>query len=179
MFQRFDLGCRGWENWVVEGLRASNRERSGVMVREIGFCCGLSTWFIADDLLLVKFCWEFGLGVDHEKEAGFDGSVALLVCRFVAFAGMVSQPPSIVLATKPVAPVFPCTSRSKSSSVLSAPLLLGKPVTPPNAMKSSFCVGRGPEALPELEDISWSFFVCSCSTREDRLLISSMKLWNC
>ena len=71
--------------------------------------------------------------------------------------------------------IRPLTRLSKSSSV--APLLWSKvvPVTPPKAMKSS----AGAAVLLEPPPSSCNFLVCSSSTLRDKLLIRSMKLWNC
>lgn len=72
-------------------------------------------------------------------------------------------------------PVPPLTKRSKSISGSSDPAADGNADAAPNDIKSSV-----PFALtPLVPDSSCNFFVCSVSTRTDRLLISSIKAWNC
>ena len=59
---RLLCGCRGCENCVVDGVRASNRDKSGVIVREAGPCCGL--------MVAIEFAeadGAAGLGVDQEN----------------------------------------------------------------------------------------------------------------
>lgn len=75
-----------------------------------------------------------------------------------------------------VVPFVPFTRRSKSSSPLSAPFDASKPETPPKDMKSSLRGACEPRLVPMS---SWRALVCSASTREERLLIRSMKDWNC
>ncbi len=151
-------GCSGFENCVAEGVRISNRFRSGVTVRnDWGFGVGAAV--------------TGGLGVDHENCGGDmveTGGAA-------AGAAGASQPASIPLFV--VWDFFPFTNRSKSSSV--APLAGSNvvPVTPPNAKKSSFGVAARPPSVTV--ESSCSFLVCSSSTRLESTLINSMKDWNC
>lgn len=63
----------------------------------------------------------------------------------------------------------PLTRASKSFSDVGSKVV---PVTPPKAMKSSLGVVVVPPS-------SCSLRVCSSSTRRERLLINSMKDWNC
>lgn len=70
----------------------------------------------------------------------------------------------------------PLTSASKSSP--SPPPLASNavPVRPPNATKSSL----GAATLPfDGPDSSCNLLACSSSTLRERLLMSSMKDWNC
>jgi hypothetical protein len=87
--------------------------------------------------------------------------------------GWVSQPESRgfveVVVGRP-----PLTRRSKSISGSSA-AAEGKAEVAPNDMKSSVPL----TFVPLVPDISWSFLVCSDSTRVERFLMSSMKDWNC
>lgn len=143
-------------------MRAPKLERSGVMVRDIGACCGRRMELM--ELAL-------GLGVDQAKVAGaLSGAAGLFgVASQAASKGFVDDP-SLTLT-------LPWTRRSKSSSPsVFPPLALAgvKPATPPNDMKSSFV----DVACVELES-SCSFLVCSCSTLEERSLMSSMNDWNC
>lgn len=164
-----ETGWRGCENCVVDGWRESKRERSGVMVRN--GACGL----MAADM--VPIAGDDGPGdgegvVDHENVGAAGGA------GFAGALGAASQPPSATALLAAVLVVyFPVTRRSKSSS--SPPFAFDENAAgrSPKDMKSSlppaFFI---PELLPES---SWSFFVCSCSTLVLRLLIKSMKAWNC
>lgn len=78
-------GCRGWENCVACGARVPKLERSGVMVRDIGACCGRSTELIEPVL---------GLGVDQAKVAGALSDIAGLfgVASQAASKGFVDDP---------------------------------------------------------------------------------------
>lgn len=114
-----------------------------------------------------------GLGVDQENVTGcglledFCGGWA------VAFAGVESHAASIGLAlASPIA--VPFTRLSKSISALSDPPLDGKAVVAPNDMKSLLPL----DFEPLIPDSSESFLVRSASTREDKLLMRSMKAWN-
>ena len=72
-------------------------------------------------------------------------------------------------------PTSPFTRRSKSTSASLDPPLLGKADVAPNDIKSSLPLALDPLAPPS----SCSFLVCSDSTREERLLMRSIKDWNC
>lgn len=115
-----------------------------------------------------------GLGVDQANLAAGCESV-FDVWGFLT--EVLSQPESIALADAGPLLLLPFTRRSKSSSALSPPpLFVGKPVAPSKDIKSSF-----PFAFePWLDPInSCSALVCSCSTRDDKVLISSINDWNC
>lgn len=146
------------------GERASNRVRSGVIVREAGPCCGLSASIAGPEL--PGLVGAVGVGVDQANEGWEDWDAA--------FAGAASQPVSIALTDAPRA-VFPFTRLSKSISVFSDPPFDWKAFVAPNDINSSFPL---PFVLLVPES-SESFFVRSASTREDKFLISSMKAWNC
>lgn len=156
------LGCSGFENCVAEGVRASNRFRSGVTVRNGAAALGAGLGATE------------GLGVDQEN-CGDWVAVLDTDAPAVAAAGA-SQPESMGLLSVAWRVVFPLTSLSKSSSV--APLVASNvvPDTPPKAIKSSFGVATRPSVTAES---SCSFLVCSSSTRLERDLINSIKDWNC
>lgn len=163
-----ETGWRGWENCVVDGWRESKRERSGVIVRD--GACGLR----AD---IAPIPGEGGPGdweglVDHENVGAAGGA------GFAGALGAASQPPAATALLAVVLVVyFPVTRRSKSSS--SPPFAFDENAAgrSPKDMKSSLPAAFFiPELLPES---SWSFFVCSCSTLVLRLLIKSIKAWNC
>jgi hypothetical protein len=112
-----------------------------------------------------------GLGVDQAKEAVCVWFVPFRDGCEVALRGAASQPASIGDDTFVAA--VPLTSCSKSSGSSDRALLEGNPVAP-NDMKSSFAL-----TFPFVPDNSCNFLVCSDSTRVDKLLMSSMKAWNC
>ena len=115
-----------------------------------------------------------GLGVDQENAKDCVLLEVFCIGCDVIIAGAASHAESIGLAFAPP-PAFPFTRLSKSISPLSAVLLDAKAFGAPNDMKSS-----SPLALdPLMPDSSESFLVCSDSTRVDKLLIRSMKDWNC
>lgn len=158
------FGCKGCENWVVDGDRASNLERSGVMVLDVGPFCGFKAMFIGVTGVV-------GLGVDQANCAGgCDNVFAVWVC----LAGPFPQPASIALTDEaPLLLLLPFTRRSKSSSLASPePLFVAKPEAPSKDMKSSLPFGFEPLLDPMS---SCNALVCSCSTRDDRVLINSMK----
>ena len=124
---------------MVEGARAPKWDRSGVIVREAGPCCGLATVM---EFPLGKL-GTTGLGVDQENAAAF----GWLFCedRTVAVAGAVSQSLSIGFVEVLVA--LPFTSRSKSiSESWELPLLLWKALFDPKDIKSSLPLGLEPFA---------------------------------
>jgi hypothetical protein len=123
-------------------------------------------------------------GVDHEKAgeplfddfprftAGLEGSIVDEEAEAGAFAQ--GSPPSISVPLD-VPPFSPRTSASKSVSPFpfaeSRPLV---PLTPPKLMKSF----RDVAVVVLLAPSSWSFRVCSFSTRDERFLISAIYDWN-
>ena len=119
-----------------------------------------------------------GLWVDQEN----DGALGVFDEDFVTLAvdeegdmtdGVSSQLGKPLLDEPP--PGLPFTRASKSSSV--APLLSNVvPVTPPNARKSS--LGPATAVAPDVPASSCSFLACSSSTRRERFLMSSIKVWN-
>ena len=131
-------GWRGWEYCVVVGLRASKRDKSGVIVLEVG-CCGL----IGTVIELLDMAVVAELGVDQAKDGVvdvFDTFLGDCTC-----AGAESHPPSRGLDGD-VGPAFPLTRRSKSISGSSeAPLLLNAFVAPKD-MKSSLALAWVPFA---------------------------------
>lgn len=149
----------------MEGVRVSKRERSGVIVREAGPCCGRIAaieFKFPDELCVV------GGGVDQEN----DGVGALWSETFragcaVAFGA--SHGESMGFDDPPL-PILPFTRLSKSISPLSPPLLDANAFGAPNDMKSSLACA----CEPFEPESSCSFLDCSDSTRPDKLLMSSM-----
>ena len=76
----------------------------------------------------------------------------------------------------PLAERLPKTNRSKSFSPTSS-LPPERPLTEPTFMRSFDLVWSTDPV--EVEEISLSFLICSCSIRADRLLMRFMKAWNC
>jgi hypothetical protein len=111
-----------------------------------------------------------GLGVDQANEGVCDLLESFRGFWEVAEADVESHPASRG-SEEVLGPTVPFTRRSKSTSPSSLLLLVEKALALPNDMKSSlFFV-----VVPFAPDSSCNFFVCSDSTREDRLLMSSMK----
>lgn len=162
------LGCKGCENWVVDGAIAGRLARSGVTV--LNDPC----WALNPPRELVEGAAFVGLGVDQEKVAFCEalgcGKPGELIAEAVS-----PQPASMGLMLFELD--FPLTSCSKSSSVAPVAASNCVPVIPPKDMKSS----AGPAAAEPLVTpaSSCNFFVCSSSTFRDRLLMSSIKDWNC
>ncbi|KAH6608566.1 hypothetical protein Trco_001912 [Trichoderma cornu-damae] len=162
------VGCKGWLNWVELGVMTSNRLRSGVTVRNEG------GW-----LWSVLGCLPGGLVggcVDQEKDGVWGVAVEDRLTVAAAAFGASSQLGVLAAAEEEPPPFLPLTSASKSSSL--PPLVASKavPVKPPKAIKSSLAAAADPLTDPES---SWSFLVCSSSTLRDRVLMRSIKDWNC
>ena len=116
--------------------------------------------------------WIDALGVDHEKTGASDRELGWDVCALAD--GIESQPVSNPALFCAPADCLPRTRRSKSSSLDSL-----VPFNPPTALKDMISSARLlRDSLAEFEDSSWSFRVCSCSTRFDKDLTRLMKVWN-
>lgn len=153
-------------------MRLSNRERSGVMVRDDAPC---ACW---GRIALIEFRPAFdicvlGTGDDQENDGvGVRcGGWFLADCEvaFGAASQLESNAADELLELK-----FPFTKLSKSTSPPSPPLLVAKALGPVKDMKSSL-----PLEFPFEPARSCSFLDCSASTRADKLFINSMKAWNC
>jgi hypothetical protein len=91
-------GCRGWENWVADGVNVLIWLRSGVTVRKDG--CGLEA---------------VGLGVDQENWGDVTGGEGAVGAAAAGAGVAVSQLESMGLLGCALLD-FPLTRRSKSSS---------------------------------------------------------------
>jgi len=124
-------------------------------------------------LRLALDCDGVGSGVDQEKDgvAARGGAVLRAVCEITL--GAESQPEFKALEEPPDA-MLPLTRASKSTSPSPPFVEEVNAGTLPKDMKSSLLF-----VCPFEPARSCSFRDCSDSTRAERLLMSSMKAWNC